>query len=135
MKAVANKTRVLVAAAAAMCFAGADGFELVEDFSVHAPDDGAYGILVERNSNLSHGHGWIEDGCYRIPVEGCKHLLATPPLGDFHLELDYALGLPPRRTATLGVVVFFRYDRASRKGHRLEVYHGCDTAKAHVVDL
>lgn len=132
MKAAVNKKKVLVAVAAAMCFAVADGFELVEDFSVHAPDDGAYGILVERNSNLSHGHGWIEDGCYRIPVEGCKHLLATPPLGDFHLELDYALGLPPRRTATLGVVVFFRYDRASRKGHRLEVYHGCDTAKAHV---
>ena len=121
MKVAVNKKKVLVVVAAAMCFAVADGFELVEDFSVHAPDDGAYGILVERNSNLSHGHGWIEDGCYRIPVEGCKHLLATPPLGDFHLELDYALGLPPRRTATLGVVVFFRYDRASRKGHRLEV--------------
>lgn len=117
---------------AMFCAVVAHGFAMSEDFSVSSPDGGAYGIVVERGSNLSHGHGWVEDGAYRIPVDGSRHFLAAPPLGDFNLELDYALGLPPRKVLTIGVVVFFRYDRAARSGHRLEVYQDCRSAKAHV---
>lgn len=66
---------------AMFCAVVAHGFEMSEDFSVSSPDGGAYGIVVERGSNLSHGHGWVEDGAYRIPVDGSRHFLAAPPLG------------------------------------------------------
>ena len=92
----------------------AAAFECSEDFSVADERGGSYGFDIWRNSTLSHLHGWIEGGRYRIPVDGNRHFIAAPKLGDFRLDLDYALVPFRRLDLTLGYVVYFRYDRAAR---------------------
>lgn len=101
----------------------AQAYEYGENFTLVDPRGGSYGIDIERNSLLSHEHGWVEDGIYRIPVNGNRHFLATPALGDFRLEADYELVRFHRFDFTLGYVVFFRYDREARKGNRLEIFY------------
>ena len=102
------------------------GYEYAEDFSVASPGGWSHAMDIERNSTLSHRHASVRDGVYCIPVDGNRHFLATPPLGDFRLEADYTL-VPFRKLYyTLGFVVFFRYDRRTRQGHRLEVCYDRD---------
>ncbi|MBQ6914089.1 MAG: phosphodiester glycosidase family protein [Kiritimatiellae bacterium] len=112
-----------IAVAAGLALAALTGgaaFSVEEDFSVSDPRGGAYGIDIERHSTLSHRHGWIEDGAYLIPVEGNRHFVAAPTLGDFTLKADLDMTLF-RLNMTLGYVVYFRWDRAAGRGHRLEV--------------
>ena len=92
-----------------------------EDFSVADPRGGAYGIDVERHSTLSHGHGWIKDGSYLIPVEGNRHFVSAPPLRDFCLKADYSIGLF-RLNFALGYKVYFRWNREANAGDLLEVF-------------
>ena len=101
----------------------ASAFECSEDFSVKDERGGSYGFDIWRNSTLSHRHGWIEDGRYRIPVDGNRHFIAAPKLGDFRLDLDYALVPFRRLDLTLGYVVYFRHDRVTGEGHRLEIFY------------
>ena len=101
----------------------AAAFECSEDFSVADERGGSYGFDIWRNSTLSHLHGWIEGGRYRIPVDGNRHFIAAPKLGDFRLDLDYALVPFRRLDLTLGYVVYFRYDRVADRGHRLAIFY------------
>ncbi len=103
--------------------ATAGAYEYSEDFSLVDLRGGSYGVDIERNSVLSHEHGWVENGCYRIPVNGNRHFLAAPALGDFRLEADYSLVRFKRLDFTLGFSVFFRYDRETRRGSRLDIYY------------
>ena len=93
----------IVALALAGAAAGG-GIRIEEDFSVADPRGGSYAIDIERHSTLTHGHGWIKDGSYLIPVEGNRHFVAAPPVGDFRLEADYSMELF-RLNFTLGFKV------------------------------
>ena len=112
----------VVALALAGAAGAADGgIRIEEDFSVADPRGGSYAIDIERHSTLTHGHGWIKDGSYLIPVEGNRHFVAAPPVGDFRLEADYSMELF-RLNFTLGFKVYFRWDRDRGTGDLLEVF-------------
>ena len=113
-------TVALVVASIATASVFADGFTTSDDFSVCDPRCGAYGIHVEKHTVLTHNHGWVEDGIYKIPVDGNRHFLAAPALGDFHLEADFSIEYL-RLNFCVGVVVYFRWDRAAKKGDKLEI--------------
>ena len=114
--------RIAVALAGALALGTALGFTLEEDFSIVDACGNSPAIDVERNTSLTHRHGWVEDGAYRIAVDGNRHFFATPPLGDFSLRLDFELIPFKRLDLTLGMKVFFRYDRVRRAGEELDVY-------------
>ena len=115
-----NGIQLLLAAGTVLTAQCASAFHVEDDFSVADPRGGAYGIDIDVHSALSHRHGWIDEGAYMIPVEGNRHFVAAPALGDFTLRADFDIDLF-RLNFTLGYVVYFRWDRVSGRGHRLEV--------------
>ena len=93
-----KKLFVVVSVAVTAVLSASAEFSMSEDFTVADARGGAYGIVPLRDTALSHQHGWIEDGVYRIPVEGNRHVIATPRLRDFRLEagrhIEQVAGLP-----------------------------------------
>lgn len=100
--------------------ASAFGYRFSADFSVVDAAGNPYGIDVERNTRFSHGHAYIDNGRYAIPVNANRHFLATPKLRDFRLEADFSqTEIRPHDT---GLTVYFRDDRTGRTGHKIVVY-------------
>lgn len=124
--------RMVVAMVLGVLGLTAGAFECTEDFSVVDERGGAYGLDIWRNSTLTHNHGWVEDGRYRIPVDGNRHFIAAPALRDFRLEADYELVPFRRLQMTLGYILYFRYDREADVGNKLEVYYDFQF-KLHIV--
>ncbi len=95
-------------------------FHFLEDFSQYNEKNHPYKINVEKVSIYSHNHGGIlEDGFYHILMDGNYHDLATPLLRDFELKLDFELTYLKAEFG-VGVVVVFRRDVPSKKGHELQ---------------
>ena len=111
-----------VVAAAFGCLSAFGEYAFSEDFSVRDDVDEAYGIDIERNSHYSHGHGKVIDGQYAILLNGNRHYLATPKLGDFTLDFVWNIQTTHAGGPGYGLVVFFRRDRASGRGHVLELF-------------
>ena len=111
-----------VVAAAFGCLSAFGEYAFSEDFSVSDGVDEAYGIDIERNSHYSHGHGKVIDGQYAILLNGNRHYLATPKLGDFTLDFVWNIQTTHAGGPGYGLVVFFRRDRASGRGHILELF-------------
>ena len=98
------------------------GYHYDADFSVTDAVGQPYCIEVDRNSHYSHGHGKVMDGRYAILLDGNRHRLATPALGDFRLESDWSLDtvVDPYRVK-LGWRLHYRYDRRTGRGNVLEL--------------
>ena len=112
--------RRIVFIAAAAASATAWGYRFSADFSVVDAAGNPYGIDVERNTRFSHGHSYVAEGRYAIPVNANRHFLATPKLRDFRLEADFSqTEIRPHDT---GLTVWFRDDRTGRNGHKIVVY-------------
>ena len=100
--------------------ASAFGYRFSSDFFVVDASGAPYCIDVERNTRFSHGHAYIDNGRYAIPVNANRHFLATPKLRDFRLEADFSqTEIRPHDT---GLTVWFRDDRTGRTGHKLVAY-------------
>ena len=112
-----KKVAILAFAAASIA---AYGYHFSADFSVVDASGAPYCIDVERNTRFSHGHAYIDNGRYAIPVNANRHFLATPKLRDFRLEADFSqTEIRPHDT---GLTVWFRDDRTGRNGHKIVVY-------------
>ena len=111
--------KIIALTCAAFAAAAVSGFETEADFSVLDERGGCDSMWIERRSPLSNGHGWVEDGRYKIAVEGNRHFVASPRLRDFRLEADMELVLF-RLNYTLGFTVFFRWDCKTETGHKLD---------------
>ena len=110
---------LFIAAAAASALAFGE-YRFSADFSVVDAAGNPYGIDVERNTRFSHGHSYVTEGRYAIPVNANRHFLATPKLRDFRLEADFSqTEIRPHDT---GLTVWFRDDRTGRTGHKVVVY-------------
>lgn len=121
-----KKLAASVSTAVAVALSASAEFSMSEDFTVADARGGAYGIVPLCDTALSHRHGWVEDGVYRIPVEGNRHVIAAPRLRDFRLEADYSLVEFKRLDLTMGFKVFFRHDIATKRGHELAVFFDHD---------
>ncbi|MBO4302984.1 MAG: hypothetical protein J6A21_00175 [Lentisphaeria bacterium] len=92
-----------------------------EDFRSRDEENHAYRIDIENHSSYSHGHAQIfQEGEYRITLNGNKHLLSTPDLRDFRLEMKMTLAFRNIQFG-YGFVWYFRYDRKGMTGHKLEM--------------
>ena len=123
----------LFACVAAVCGAATAGhYEFVEDFTVRDDRNRAVGLDIEENTAYSHGHGWIlpDKAAYGIFVNGNRHFLRTPKLADFELSFEYDFRLF-EWNGELGYTVFYRWDRETRRGDALSVFHDKDR-KLHV---
>jgi len=82
---------ILIAATASLALGAAD-YVYDEDFATGDERGLSPAIEIERHTALSHCHGEVEDGTgYVILVPGSKHVLATPPLGDFEIKAKLEL--------------------------------------------
>ena len=93
-----------------------------EDFSVTNAAGRPYGIVVDRVSHYSHGHGRTMDGRYAILVHGAKHRLAMPDVREFALTARVSLSSVLERDVPLGMRLYFRYDRKAKTGDLVELF-------------
>ena len=95
-------------------------FQFLEDFTLKNEKSHPYRINVEKVSVYSHNHGSImDDGRYYILMDGNYHDLATPPLRDFELKLDFHLHYLKAEFG-VGFLVVFRRDVPGKRGHELQ---------------
>ena len=115
-----NAVKNVMSIAFAAVSIASHGYHFSSDFSVVDAAGSPYCIDVERNTRFSHGHAYIDNGRYAIPVNANRHFLATPKLRDFRLEADFSqTEIRPHDT---GLTVWFRDDRTGRTGHKLVAY-------------
>ena len=88
-----------------------------EPFSAFDADGQPVGIEVERSSNFPHLHSRVTGDGYALSCLGNRHMLATPALRNFTLELTWYCTLTSVMPADVGVL--FRYDPVNRVGVEL----------------
>ncbi len=103
-------------------------FEFHDTFAGHADHEYPAGWQLERHSGLSHRHAYVMDGALALMAPGNKHLPITPPLADFTLELDCRGDR--HFHAVAGIVIYFRYDPAARRGYYIHCQWGADGVQA-----
>ena len=97
-------------------------FHYFENFEVKDELNHSYGVDIENHSNFSHGHAQIfQQGKYQLTLNGNKHFLNTPPLKDFSLQMDLTL-YTHLIDFGYGFIFYFRYDRKTRHGHKLNIH-------------
>jgi hypothetical protein len=89
-------------------------YNFYENFSVYTENAQPYSIETEKNARFDHSFGLVKDGRYEINCCGGRHIIKTPALDSFSLDVKMSF-MPP----LLGVInygVYFGYDVARREG-------------------
>ena len=89
-------------------------YTLREPFRAFGPDGQPSGIEVERSSNFPHLHSRVTGDGYALSCLGNRHLLTSPALRDFTLEVTWYCTLTSVMPADFGIL--FRYDPVTRTG-------------------
>lgn len=89
-------------------------YTLHERFEAFGADGQPAGIEVERSSNFPHLHSRITGDGYALSCLGNRHMLTTPALHNFTLELQWYCTLTSIMPADVGIL--FRYDPVNRVG-------------------
>ena len=92
-------------------------YNFYENFSVCRDNGLPYSVETEKNARFDHSFGFVHDGKYEINCCGGRHILKTPELESFSLDVKMSFMEPILGAINYGV--YFGYDKVRREGNLL----------------
>jgi hypothetical protein len=89
-------------------------YRFIADFKRHDSKKQPYSFLCEKNSNVKHGNGYVENGTYSIVATHGKNFALTPDLQSFTLKTQMCIMSPLLFYMPWGY--YIGYDLQTRRG-------------------